>query len=351
MSSARVDHHPRRRPLGPVMLDLEGITLSAEERELLRHPAVGGVILFQRNFVAPAQLRALTRSIRAIDKRCLLIAVDQEGGRVQRFRDGLTRLPAAADFGRLYARDARSALDAARSVGWLMAIELRQLGVDFSFAPVLDVEQGLSRVIGDRAFATTPEAVATLATAWLEGVHAAGMAGCGKHFPGHGGVVADSHLELPEDTRPLSALEPFDLLPFRRLMAQGLEAVMPAHVRYSAIAAEPAGFSTFWLRELLRGRLRFDGAIISDDLNMAAAGVGGSPAARALACLQAGCDMVLICNNREAAVAVVDAVADWRLPASSARLEQLRGRSRMDLRRHHRRHAALQAIARLHDLG
>ena len=350
MMSAQAEHRPRQRPLGPVMLDLEGSTLSAEERELLCHPAVGGVILFQRNFVAPAQLSALTQSIRALDERRLLIAVDQEGGRVQRFREGLTRLPAAARFGTLYAQDARSALDAARAVGWLMAVELRQLGIDFSFAPVLDVEQGVSRVIGDRAFATTPEAVATLATAWLEGVHAAGMAGCGKHFPGHGGVVADSHLELPEDPRSLSALESCDLLPFRRLIAEGLEAVMPAHVCYSSIAPEPAGFSTFWLRELLRGRLRFDGAIISDDLNMAAAGVGGSPAARALACLQAGCDLVLVCNNRQAAVAVVEAVADWRLPESAARLEQLRGRSRIDLQRHDRRQAALQAIARLRDL-
>jgi beta-N-acetylhexosaminidase len=350
MMRAHADRRPGQQPLGPVMLDLGGTELSAEERELLRHPAVGGVILFQRNFTAPAQLTALTQSIRALDERRLLIAVDQEGGRVQRFREGLTRLPTAARFGKLYQHDARAGLDAARAVGWLMAIELRQLGVDFSFAPVLDVEQGLSRVIGDRAFATTPEAVATLATAWLEGVHAAGMAGCGKHFPGHGGVVADSHLELPEDQRPLSALEPCDLLPFRRLMAQGLEAVMPAHVRYPAIAPEPAGFSTFWLRELLRDRLRFEGAIISDDLNMAAADAAGSPAARALAALQAGCDLVLICNNREAAVAVLDAVADWRLPASAARLERLRGRSLIDLTRHDRRQAALEAIARLHAL-
>jgi len=344
------DQRPGQRPLGPVMLDIEGIDLSAEDRELLRHPAVGGVILFQRNFVAPAQLTALTQSIRALDERRLLVAVDQEGGRVQRFRIGLTRLPAAARFGKLYERDARAALDAARAVGWLMAVELRQLGIDFSFAPVLDVEQGLSQVIGDRAFATTPEAVATLATAWLEGVHAAGMAGCGKHFPGHGGVGADSHLELPEDQRPLSALEPFDLLPFRRLMAQGLEAVMPAHVRYGAIAPEPAGFSAFWLRELLRGRLRFDGAIVSDDLNMAAADVGGAPAARALASLQAGCDMVLVCNNRAAAVAVVDAVADWCLPESAARLQRLRARPLIDLNRHERRQAALQAIERLPEL-
>lgn len=335
------------RPLGAVMLDLEGIDLSSEERELLRHPAVAGVILFRRNFVEPEQLKALTAAIRDADERGLLIAVDQEGGPVQRFRDGLTRLPAASRFGALYERDARAGLDAARAVGWLMAAELRELGVDFSFAPVLDVEQGVSRVIGERAFATTPEAVADLATAWLEGVHSAGMVGCGKHFPGHGGVVADSHLELPEDARTLAVLESCDLLPFRRLIARGLEAVMPAHVRYSAVAPEPAGFSSFWLRELLRGRLRFEGAIISDDLNMAAADAGGGPTERALCALQAGCDLVLICNNRPAASAVVEALADWQVPASVQRLEGLRARAGVDLSHGGRRRAALAAIADL----
>ncbi|WP_462322688.1 beta-N-acetylhexosaminidase [Halochromatium sp.] len=329
------------------MLDLQGVELSAEERELLRHPAVGGVILFRRNFVAPEQLAALTKAIHDADERRLLIAVDQEGGRVQRFCEGLTRLPAAARFGALYAEDERAALGAARAVGWLMAAELRSVGVDFSFAPVLDVEQGLSRVIGDRAFATTPEAVSALATAWLEGVHSAGMAGCGKHFPGHGGVVADSHLELPEDHRPLRALEQHDLLPFRRLIAGGLEAVMPAHVRYAVIDPQPAGFSAFWLRELLRGRLRFEGVIISDDLNMGGAGVAGTPAARALAALQAGCDLALICNNREAAVAVLEAVVDWPMDESSVRLQRLRARPGLDINNAERRQAALSAIEQL----
>lgn len=343
------EHSGAKRPLGPVMLDLEGVDLSAEERELLRHPAVAGVILFRRNFVAPEQLLALTQAIRSADARELLIAVDQEGGSVQRFRDGFTRLPAASRFGALYLQDQRAGLDAARAVGWLMAAELRQLGVDFSFAPVLDVEQGVSRVIGDRAFAATPDAVASLATAWLEGVHSAGMAGCGKHFPGHGGVVADSHLELPVDARELAVLEAFDLLPFRRLITQGLEAIMPAHVRYSAVVPEPAGFSPFWLRELLRGRLRFDGAIVSDDLNMAAADAGGSPAERALSALQAGCDLVLICNNRPAAIAAVEAVADWQVPASVRRLQPLRARPGVDLTQGDRRQAALAAIAALPD--
>lgn len=344
-----ISNHQRRdaRELGPVMLDLEGTELSGEERELLRHPAAAGVILFSRNFESPEQLTALTRSIKAADDRSLLIAVDQEGGRVQRFRDGFSRLPTASCFGALYARDPRAATDAARAVGWLMAAELRQLGIDFSFAPVLDVEQGVSQVIGDRAFGTQPAVVADLAGAWLDGVHGAGMSGCGKHFPGHGGVVADSHLELPEDQRPLTTLEQIDLLPFRRLMAQGLEAVMPAHVRYLAVDPQPAGFSAFWLREMLRGRLRFDGAIISDDLNMAAAGVGGTPARRALAALQAGCDMVLICNNRPAACAILEAVGDWGVVDAAVRLERLRGRPVTSLDSPHRREVALTAIAAL----
>lgn len=329
------------------MLDLAGTELTDEESELLQHPAVGGVILFARNFAEPRQLVALTQAIRAADARGLLVAVDQEGGPVQRFRDGLTGLPPAAAFGTLSARNARAAAEAARAVGWLMAAELRALGVDFSYAPVLDVEQGVSRVIGDRAFATEPEVVANLAGAWLDGVQSAGMAGCGKHFPGHGGVVADSHQELPEDPRAFVALERFDLLPFRRLIAAGLEAVMPAHVRYPAIAPEPAGFSSFWLRELLRGRLRFDGAIISDDLNMTAANAAGAPADRALAALHAGCDMVLICNNRPAACAICDAVADWRDPESDLRLARLRGRQGVSLADTMRVEAANEAIAAL----
>lgn len=329
------------------MLDLEGIELTGEDRELLGHPAVGGVILFARNVESPEQVTALTQAIRATDQRGLLIAVDQEGGRVQRLRDGLTRLPPAARFGALHARDPRAAVAAARAVGWLMAAELRALGIDFSFAPVLDVEQGLSQVIGDRAFATEPEVVAELAAAWLDGVHSAGMAGCGKHFPGHGGVRADSHLELPEDGRALAALERRDLLPFRRLIGLGMEAVMPAHVRYPAIAPEPAGFSPFWLRALLRARLRFEGAILSDDLDMRAAGEAGAPAQRALAALQAGCDMVLICNNRPAAVAICEAVADWQAPESARRLACLRARDGSAPASPERRARALSALAAL----
>jgi len=333
--------------LGPVMLDVAGPELDAEDREVLAHPAVGGVILFARNYSEPKQLAALTAAIRSAREPALLIAVDQEGGRVQRFRDGFVRLPPAARFGDLYAIDPDLAREAARSVGWLMAAELRAAGVDFSFAPVLDVERGVSRVIGDRALAVSPDIVATLAAAWLDGVHAAGMAGCGKHFPGHGGVAADSHLELPEDTRPFSDLETLDLIPFRRLIAHGLEAVMPAHVVYSCIDPRPAGFSTFWLREVLRGRLGFDGAIFSDDLDMDAASAGGGFGARALTALQAGCDMVLVCNNRPGALEVLEGVADWREPHSASRLARMRARPGVRASNDERRRLALLAIEQL----
>ncbi|TVQ92128.1 MAG: beta-N-acetylhexosaminidase, partial [Chromatiaceae bacterium] len=309
---------------GPVLIDIAGTNLSAEDRDLLRHPAVGGLVLFSRNFSDPAQLAALTAAVHALRQPPLLITVDQEGGRVQRFRNGFMRLPPAARFGDWFACDPAAAVAGARAVGWLMASELLAVGVDLSFAPVLDVECGRSAVIGDRAFATTPEAVATLATAWVDGMHAAGMAACGKHFPGHGAVRADSHLELPRDARPLATIEANDLLPFRRLIAHGIEALMPAHVVYAAVDERPAGFSPAWLRKLLRGRLGFDGAIFSDDLDMAAAAAGGDFAGRALAALQAGCDRLLICNNRPGAIAVVEAVADWQDPAATARAARLR---------------------------
>jgi len=337
--------------LGHVMLDVAGTELTAEDRELLVHPAVAGVILFSRNYADPEQLRALTAAIRAVRRPAPLIAVDQEGGRVQRFRDGFVRLPPAARFGALHAQDPAAGLEAARAVGWLMAAELRAAGVDFSFAPVLDVEQGVSRVIGDRAFATSADDVSALAAAWLDGVHAAGMAGCGKHFPGHGGVTADSHLELPEDNRSLAEIENADLAPFRRLIARGLEAVMPAHVIYSSIDPRPAGFSTFWLRDLLRSRLGFDGAIVSDDLDMAAAAFAGGFGTRALAALQAGCDMVLVCNNREGAVAALEAVADWQDPRAGARLERLRARPGAATVDGERRRLALAAVERLEQLA
>jgi beta-N-acetylhexosaminidase len=315
-------------PLGPVMIDLAGTELGAEDRELLRHPAVGGVILFARNFASPGQLSDLTAAIHGLREPRLLIGVDQEGGRVQRFRDGFTRLPAAGRFGAQFLRDPLQACAACASVAWLMAAELRAAGVDFSFAPVLDLDRGRSRVIGDRAFGASAEAVVALASAWRQGVGRAGMASVGKHFPGHGGVEADSHTELPSDERDWAALAAEDLVPFARLIDEGLEGVMPAHVVYPKIAPEPAGFSTFWLRDVLRTRLGFQGVTFSDDLNMAAAEAGGDHAERARAALEAGCDLVLVCNNRPAAIAILDALRGYSDPAAQRRLLRMHGGGR-----------------------
>lgn len=340
--------------LGPVMVDLAGVALDAEERELLAHPAVGGVILFSRNFAAPGQLRELTAEIHAMREPRLLIGVDQEGGRVQRFREGFTRLPPAGRFGALWSHDRQRALEACRDVAWLMASELRAAGVDFSFAPVLDVDPGISRVIGDRGFGPEPESVIALAGAWMHGAREAGMGSVGKHFPGHGMVAADSHAELPRDERPLEALLDWDLLPFQRLISQGLEAIMPAHVLYPRIAPEPAGFSPFWLRTVLRERLGFGGVIFSDDLDMQAASAGGGYGERARAARAAGCDMILICNNRGAAVETVEALAGDDDEVSQRRRMCMQGRgstSPETLLRDPRWQAGVAAVAALQSLA
>jgi beta-N-acetylhexosaminidase len=317
------------------MLDLEGVELSEEERDLLRHPAVGGVILFSRNYRDPEQLAALAAEIHVLRDPHLLIAVDQEGGRVQRFREGFTRLPPAARFGALARRNPARARQAAVSVGWLMAAELRAVGVDFSFAPVLDLDRGVSGVIGDRAFSDGVNWVAELAADWCEGARAAGMASVGKHFPGHGGVAADSHEELPVDQRRFEEIELQDLVPFERLIRRGLEAVMPAHVVYDRVDPNPAGFSPLWLKEVLRRRLEFQGVIFSDDLNMAAAAAGGGYAERARAAEQAGCDVLLVCNNRPAALEVVEDLRDLDDPTVHLRCLRMHGRGATDRSRLH----------------
>ncbi|MCB1784759.1 MAG: beta-N-acetylhexosaminidase [Chromatiaceae bacterium] len=311
---------------GPVMIDLRGPELCVEDRELLLHPATGGVILFARNYVSPRQIYRLVREIHELRSPHLLIAVDQEGGRVQRFRDGFTRLPPAAKIVAGCDEDLRSARRAARELGWLMAAELRAVGVDFSFAPVLDIDHGVSGVIGDRAFAGSPELVGRLAGAWMLGAREAGMISVGKHFPGHGGVTADSHTDLPVDDRPFDDLLHNDLRPFARLIDNGLEAVMPAHVIYRACDEQPAGFSRFWLQDVLRGRLAFQGVIFSDDLSMAAAGHAGCYAERARAALQAGCDMVLVCNDPAGAAEVLEELKDYHDPVAQSRMVRLHGR-------------------------
>lgn len=311
---------------GPVMLDLEGPELTAADKERLLHPATGGVILFSRNYQSPSQVYRLVSEIHELRKPELLIAVDQEGGRVQRFRDGFTRLPPAAWYGRIYARSKRRGLHLAQEAGWLMASELRACGVDFSFAPVLDLDLGVSGVIGDRAFAADPDAVGSLAYAWSHGAREAGMASVGKHYPGHGGVTEDSHLALPVDQRPLDTIWNQDIRPFRHLIDNGLAGIMPAHVIYAQVDDQPAGFSRRWLQSLLREELDFQGVIFSDDLSMAAAHVAGSYADRAHLALDAGCDMVLVCNNPAGADEVLDALGDYHDPVAQSRLVRLHGR-------------------------
>ena len=335
--------------LGPVMLGLEGWALTAEERELLRHPQVGGVILFARNYQSPEQIMALTDAIHALRQPRLLIAVDHEGGRVQRFREGFTRLPAVRRLGEIHDQDPQRAQQLARVTGWLMAAELRAVGVDFSFAPVLDLDHGVSSIIGDRAFHHDPEVVADLAHAYRSGMQKAGMEAVGKHFPGHGGIAADSHLELPVDRRPYDALAMADLLAFERMIHYGLAALMPAHVLYPQVDEQPAGFSARWLKDILRRHLEFQGAIFSDDLDMAGAGLAGTPLERARAALAAGCDMVLACNDRAAAVAILKGLCAAPDPVSQVRLIRLHGRGRSNLERLRRNPVWQQAVHRVQD--
>lgn len=311
---------------GPLMLDIQGTALTEEERELLCHPAAGGVILFSRNYQSPEQITALIADIHGLRKPPLLVAVDQEGGRVQRFREGFTRLPPAAWFGQLNRLNRKRAEAITHRIGWLMAAELRAVGVDFSFAPVLDLGLGLSSVIGDRAFDAEPICVSELAHAWMLGVHEAGMAAVGKHFPGHGGVTEDSHNELPVDRRPMGDLLMEDLVPFQRMIDYGLDAIMPAHVIYEQADRELAGFSRFWLKDVLRDQLGFHGVIFSDDLTMAAAEQAGGFAERARSALTAGCDMVLVCNNPAGAAEVLEALEQYSDPAAQMRLVRMHGR-------------------------
>ena len=303
-------------PRGPVVLGIEGTVLTAADKARLMHPLAGGAILFSRNFESCTQLDALTASIRALRTPSLLICVDHEGGRVQRFRDGFTAIPAMRTLGELWEKDVAQAAAEAQRLGMLMARELRAHGVDFSFAPVLDVDFGASAVIGDRAFHGNPNAVAHLASCLRRGLNAGGCAAVGKHFPGHGFIAADSHVALPVDERSLDALLADDLVPFAVLAKDGMEAVMPAHVIYPAIDSVAAGFSRIWLQDILRGRLQFDGLIFSDDLEMAGAHAAGDILARAEAAVAAGCDMVLACNDF---AAMDDLLSRWK-PAAQPEL-------------------------------
>ena len=308
------------------MLDLEGPELQPEEREMLSHPLVGGVILFTRNYVDTDQLISLVSEIHLVRQPSLLVAVDHEGGRVQRFRDGFTRLPPCSCYGDMYKNETSAGIAMAENAGWLMAIELLCTGIDFSFAPVLDVDIGLSQVIGDRAFNKRPDAVIELAGSFCQGMQRAGMAAIGKHFPGHGGVKEDSHHAVPVDDRKFQEIVSKDMQPFERLVNSHLQGIMPAHVIYSDVDDKPAGFSNHWLSNILRQQLGFQGTIFSDDISMAGAEVMGSYEDRAMAALDAGCDMVLVCNNRKAAVQVLSSLPRQTNTASQVRLIRMHGR-------------------------
>jgi beta-N-acetylhexosaminidase len=311
--------------LGPLMLDVAGTELTDDDRRRLSHPLVGGVILFKRNYQDPTQLIALTSEIHALKSAPLLIGVDHEGGRVQRFREGFTRLPTMRTFGEIRNEHPQQARHLARETGFVLASELRAHGIDFSFAPVLDLDYGASSVIGDRAFHADPHVVFELGQAVMLGMKDAGMAACGKHFPGHGYVVADSHVAIPVDERSLAEIARTDLVPFRLMIEAGLAAIMPAHVIYPRVDERPAGFSRRWLQKILRGELGFDGAIFSDDLCMEAASVAGGVVGRVTAALEAGCDMALVCNRPDLADEVIaNLKVDWPAP-SRARLARMHG--------------------------
>lgn len=309
-------------PIGPIMLDVAGLTLAQDEKEKLNHPNTGAVILFSRNYQNPEQVTELINSIRAARNGDILIAVDQEGGRVQRFQQGFTRLPPASNYAQMP--------ELAEPAGWLMAAELLAVGVDFSFAPVLDIDCGVSEIIGNRSFSTDPALATRLSSSFRKGMNEAGMAATGKHFPGHGAVALDSHLTLPVDERDMDSIRAKDLLPFKQLIAEGLEGIMPAHVVYPRIDPNPAGFSPFWIQQILRKELNFNGTVFSDDLSMeGAASVGDFPE-RARLAQRAGCDMILVCNNPAAAGQVLDALPITHDPVREQRLRSMQGKPQMN---------------------
>lgn len=336
-----------RLSLGPVVLDPTAAALTDDDRRRLLHPAVGGVILFAHNFESAEQLTALTEEIAALREPRLFVCVDHEGGRVQRFREGFTPIPPMRRLGRLWDRDRDAATVAARAVGYTIAAELDAHGVDFSFAPVLDLDYGASSIIGDRALHFDPGAVGALAAALVQSLADGGVAAVAKHFPGHGFAALDSHVSVPRDERPVDEIRRKDLVPYRPVIKAGLKGVMPAHVIYTQADTEPAGYSRYWLQNVLRTELEFDGLIFSDDLSMEGASTAGGIPERARAALAAGCDMVLLCQDPAGQDALLDALGPVAL-ADPGRAERMWSRHGRDLRKSV---AFRQAAAQLESLA
>ena len=336
--------------LGPLMVDIAGTSLSAEDVRVLQHPQVGSVILFSRNYRDPVQVAALTAAIRTVRSPHLLVSVDHEGGRVQRFRDGFTRLPAARLLGRRFDEERRDGLKLAQSVGWLLAGELRAVGIDFSFAPCIDLDYGVSEIIGDRAFHSDPDTVAALGVATMLGMREAGMAAVAKHFPGHGAVLADSHVALPVDRREFVDLEA-DIRPYRPLIDNNLAGIMAAHVVFPAVDVLPASLSRRWISGVLRNEMGFHGCVFADDLTMAGAAAFGDVVARTHLALAAGCDVLPICNDRHSVELVLKELGtNAGSAASQARLVRMRARGEVPADLHANSHWQETAV-RIADLS
>jgi beta-N-acetylhexosaminidase len=321
-----------RLPPGPAVIDVVGPELTDEDRERLRHPAAGAVIFFTRNYQNPEQLSAFTEEIERLREPALLVCVDHEGGRVQRMREGFTAIRPMRELGRLWDRDKDAAKEAARAAGYIIGAELGAHGIDFSFAPVLDLDYGGSSVIGDRALHFDPNAVGVLAAEIVRGFADAGMGAVAKHFPGHGFATADTHHDVARDERPFAEILKKDIAPYRAAIEAGVAGIMPAHVIYPQCDAEPAGYSKYWLQEVLRGKLGFQGLIFSDDLSMAGASAVGGPPERARAALAAGCDMVLLCNDPEGQNKLLQSLGDMPM-AHPERLDRMRKKGGRDLRK------------------
>ena len=313
---------------GVLMLDIKGKSLTNMEKDLLQRDCIGGLILFSRNYESPSQLRELVATIRDV-KHDILIAVDQEGGRVQRFREGFVHLPSLGRIGTLYTSEPRLAESLARISAWVMASELISYDIDLSFAPVIDIQSMKSKVIGDRSFSSSPDIVVCLAKSYISGLREAGMSSCGKHYPGHGTVDADSHFELPVDARPWREIKNSDFSIFAQL-TEFLDGIMPAHVLYPSVDEFTAGFSEIWIKDKLRGELNFKGVVFSDDLTMAAAQAIPSPVERAKRALAAGCDMILVCNDQESAIEIANWLDSESLP-NNANIQSMRAKPSQEI--------------------